>query len=115
MILETYENLLSHRKSNLTITELGKDYGLSVHEMTKLLLKVGIIRKNNLLLDKYHLSDISNGFYYGFDILNGKYIDDTTGRLARYTIKFNQKGMREVYTRLSNLDIYPICEALYFA
>ena len=114
MVIETYDKLISHRKSNLTITEVGKDYGLSVHEMTRLLLKTGLIRSNNLLLDKYHLSDISYGFYYGFDILSGKYVDDTTGKLARYTIKFNNKGMLEIYNRLSNLGILPICEALYF-
>lgn len=113
MILpESYSNVLEIPRGNLTITEVGQDYGLSVHKMTNLLLKVGIIRKTGNSYDMYHLPDTSLGVYYGFSLLENRYVNDTTGKLPRYTIKFNKKGLKVIYDQLYTMGIRPLCELL---
>lgn len=113
MILpELYSNVLEIPRGNLTITDVGQDYGLSVHKMTNLLLKTGIIRKTGNNYDMYHLSDTSLGVYYGFSLIENRYVNDTTGKLPRYTIKFNKKGLNKIYDQMKTIGIKPICELL---
>nr|DAT92897.1 MAG TPA: repressor domain protein [Caudoviricetes sp.] len=104
--VKDYVDKILSSKSCLAITQIAADYGLSAQELNKILHEAGLQRKvgDQWILYKQHMAK-------GFTKSETFTFCRSDGRLdSKITTKWTQKGLLEIHSILTKLNIHAVCE-----